>query len=328
MISRFKRLSIATQALYFLVTMLLGTMSALYFWAKDNALESELSHSRTVADMADAFRAQAAKHGGFYVRRDSSEDIAKVGKYLASYEVESTQIDGVKKNFMFHQKNPFLALGDFSEEVQKSKAAAQFRMVSDNFMNPKNKPDAFEESALAALRATDGNSEYWGVVNGQLRYTRALKATKACLTCHGDSSAAPSVVQAQYLPPSSGKVGGGYGYQEGTIVGLTSVSVAHKTPLQMLASQHLGFWLSAFFVVGLMAVAYASIVRGLVRPLRLQSKYAESIAVSEDLQKIHMPRFDSDEASSGNEIHLQSHALKSLHESMSAAMNYINGQRK
>jgi len=37
MILMFKRLSIATQALVFLLLMMLGTVSALYFWANDNA---------------------------------------------------------------------------------------------------------------------------------------------------------------------------------------------------------------------------------------------------------------------------------------------------
>jgi hypothetical protein len=329
MFSSFKRLSISNQALYFLILLLLGTVSAFYFWAINNSVESELSHSRTVADMADAFRSQAAKHGGFYVRRETSDDVSKVGRYLASYDLEATQPDGKKANYSFHQKNPFLAVADFSDEVQKSKAAAKFRMVSDNYMNPKNKPDAFEVEALTVLR--DGGadkSEHWSVVNGQLRYTRALRATKACLSCHGTADKAPAVVRAQYLPPTGSEVGGGYGYKEGSIVGLTSVTVAHKTPLQMLTSQHLGFWLSALFVIGLMIMAYLSVVRGLVRPLRMQSQYAEAIAVSENLQKIRMPRLDKDEASSSNEIHLQSHALKSLHESMSAAMDFINRSNK
>jgi hypothetical protein len=328
MFTFFKRLSISTQALFFLAMLLFGTLSAFYFWAINNAVESELSHTRTVADMADAFRAQAAKHGGFYVRRESADDVAKVGRFLASYDLEAARADGSKVGYSFHQKNPFLAVADFSEEVQKSKAAAKFRMVSDNYMNPKNKPDNFEVEALSALRDGTEKPEHWAVVNGQLRYTRALRATKACLSCHGSAEAAPAVVKAQYLPLANAEVGGGYGYKEGAIVGITSVTVAHKTPLQMLTSQHLGFWLSASLVIGLMVMAYLSVVRGLVRPLRMQSKYAELIAVSDNLQKIRMPRLDKDEASSSNEIHLQSHALKSLHESMSAAIDFINHDKR
>jgi hypothetical protein len=297
-------------------------MSALYYWATDNARESELSHARTVADMADAYRAQAAQHGGFYVRGDSPESAQKVGRFLASFELNTTLADGASKTYTFYQKNPFLALGDYSLEVQKSPAAAKFRMVSDNFMNPANKPDRFELPALQEMRRAK-TTESWGIVNGQLRYLRALPATKACLTCHGPAQSAPAVVQAKYLPPTGSDVGGGYGYKEGDIIGLTSVTIAHKTPLQMLAAQHIGFWLSAGFVVGIMLLSYSFILTGIVRPLRLQSKYAEAVAAGEDLKKIRAPTFDKDESTSRNELHLQSHALKSLHESMQAALEFI-----
>jgi hypothetical protein len=327
MISSFKRLSIATQSLIFLALTLAATSSALYFWARDNALASELSHTRTVADMADAFRAQAAKHGGFYVRRETKEDVAKVGKYLASFEAESKSADGEVKNYEFHQKNPFLALGDFSAEVAKSKAAAKFKMISDNYMNPTNKPDSFEKSALEKLRQEGATDEFWLVEGGQLRYARSLRATKACLSCHGDFDNAPKAVKANYPKPMTG-AGGGYGYLDGTVVGITSVKVAHKSTLEMLKAQNAGFWVSALSVLGLMLTAYFVVLSGIVRPLRIQSKYAENIAVSEDILKVKIPSFDDNESTSSNEIHLQAHALKALHQSMATATAYIQKIRK
>jgi hypothetical protein len=323
---RFKRLSIATQAFWLLMLMLLGTVSALYFWAKDNAMASEVSHTRTVADMADAYRAQAARHGGFYIRREASEPVEQVGRFLAHFPVDATLADGSVRKLVFHQKNPFLALGDFCSEVQKSPAAAKCRMASDNYMNPANAPDLFELTALQKMR--EGNrSEYWGIVQGQLRYTRALIADKACLSCHGDPDKAPPFVQAQYRTPVGSKVGGGYGYQEGAVVGITSISIAHKTPMEMIRSQNAGFWMSASFVLALMALSYLAVRRGLVAPLRSQLRYTEAIAASEDLKAVPMPVLDEDEATSSNEIHQQSHALKALHDSMQSAVEYIQKTR-
>jgi hypothetical protein len=322
MIRSFKRLSIATQSLIILALTLTATSSALYFWARDNALASELSHTRTVADMADAFRAQAAKHGGFYVRRESKEDVAKVGKYLASFEAESKSSDGQVISYEFHQKNPFLALGDFSAEVAKSKAAAKFKMISDNYMNPINKPDSFEKSALESLRKAGASDEFWSVEGGQLRYARSLRATKACMSCHGDFDNAPKAVKANYPKPTNG-AGGGYGYLDGSVVGITSVKVAHKSTFEMLKAQNAGFWISALSVLGLMLTAYFVVLSGIVRPLRIQSKYAENIAVSDDIQKVKIPSFDDNESTSSNEIHLQAHALKALHQSMTTATAYI-----
>jgi hypothetical protein len=326
MFRRFKRLSIATQAFVLLVLMLIGTVSALYFWATDNAMGAELAHSRTVADMTDAYRAQASKHGGFYVRREASQSSETVGRFLAEFASSQPQPDGSVKDYRFHQKNPFLALGDFSAEVQKSPAAAKFKMVSDNYMNPANQPDTFDGEALRSLRETS-STEYWAVVGTQLRYARALRAEQACLGCHGAPAAAPLVVRAQYRPPVNATVGGGYGYQLGDVVGITSVAVPHQTPWQMLHRQSAGFWISATFVTLLLACAYLAVVRGLAKPLRAQSSYAQLIAGSDDLTRVRMPHLDTDEAHSKNEIHLQSHALKSLHESMQAAIDHIRKGR-
>jgi hypothetical protein len=322
---RFKRLSLSTQAFVFLILMLAGTVSALYFWATDNAMESELAHARTVADMTDAYRMQASKHGGFYVRRDATDDVAKVGRFLAEFTSTKSMPDGSHKDYRFHQKNPFLALGDFSAEVQKSPAAAKFKMVSDNYMNPDNQPDGFDSAALRTMREAAGK-EYWSVVGTQLRYARALRAEPACLSCHGDPGQAPDTVRALYKPPAAAR-GGGYGYTVGEVVGVTSVTVPHKTPLQMMSSLNTGFWISMAFVLSLMTTAYVLVLSGMVEPLRQQSQYAELIAGSENLGDVPAPKFDADEASSRNEIHLQSHALKSLHESMQAAMKHIQDMR-
>jgi hypothetical protein len=326
MFRSFQRLSVAAQTALLLILMLCGTLSALFFWARDNAVRSELAHSRTVADMADSFRAVAARHGGFYIRRAAADDVSKVGRFLATYHASQKTPDGATQEFVFHQKNPFLALGDFSAEVQRSRAAAKFRITSDNYMNPANAPDLFDTAALRTMRETDV-SEYWDVVGGNFRYARALRAEKSCIACHGDPGKAPEVVRTQYRAPIGAAVGGGYGYEEGQVVGLSSVTIPHLQPAEMLAHQSRGFWISAAGVLGLMLLAFGSIVWGLVRPLGRLSRYAHVVATSDDLSKIRGPVFDADEANSRNEIHLQAHALKSLHESMQAAIDHINRGR-
>ena len=320
MYRKFKRLSIASQAAMMLTLMLFSTVSAFFFWANDSAIRAELSHSRTVADMADSFRTVAAKHGGFYVRREASDDVEKVGRFLAQFNAVKTD-EG--KQYVFHQKNPFLAIGDYSAAVQASPTSAKFRITSDNNFNPNNQPDAFDAGVLKEMRETSV-TESWSVVDGNMRYARALRADRACLACHGKPEAAPKVVQAQYRAPAASEHGGGYGYEEGSIVGVTSVTVPHVTPLQMLASQSTGFWLSIAGVLGVMLFTFGMAVQGVVQPLKRLSNYANMIAESEDLKKVKGPKFDTDEHSSNNEIHREAFALKSLHESMQTAMDHIN----
>jgi Protein of unknown function (DUF3365) len=330
MLPKFSRMPIATQALIILVMMLASTSSALYFLASNNAIEGELSQTRTVADMAESFRSLAAKHGGFYVRHVSTDDPQNVGRYLASYEMADPKAS-VPTSHVFYQKNPFLALTDYSNEVAVSTTKAKFRIVSDNYMNPANAPDIFEMMALRAMRdrsKNGDNNEFWAVDKGQLRYARGMTATAACLGCHGKASDAPEAVRTQYRAPVGTTVGGGYGYQEGQMVGLTSVTVPHQSPLQMIASQKMGFWISSGLVVGLMLLSFCLVYLGIVKPLRAQYDYSHSLATSHTPETVKAPISTADDHSSRNEIHRQTSALKALHESMITAMKFVSRARK
>lgn len=322
LLRRLKRLSIASQAGLLMGLMLLGTCGVLFVWAKENAVSAEVRHAKTVADMADSFRAIASKHGGFYVRRNASDDVALIGKYLAEFKSVASP-DGAE--FVFHQKNPFLAIADFSNEVQSSRAEAKFRITSDNMMNPSNSPDLFDLESLRLMRET-GVEDNWRIVGNQLRYARALIADQSCLKCHSTPNEAPESVRLQYRGPSDGSKGGGYGYTVGEVVGVTSVSVPHATAAGMLVSQSQWFWILALAVLGLMALAYWLAVVGVVNPMKKLTVLTNEIArarSAEELGVMELTSFDSSERSSSNEIHGASFALKSLHQSMWAAMKFV-----
>jgi mono/diheme cytochrome c family protein len=273
--------------------------------------------------MADALRTQAAKSGGFYVRRLATDDVAKVGRFLATYDLEAKDKDGNTVALSFHQKNPFLLLADYSAEVAASPAKAKFRLASDNYMNPANAPDLFEVAALTALRASGDKTEYWNLENGQLRYARALRATAACLSCHGDAAKAPSVVRSLYRPPVGSERGGGYGYQEGELVGLTSVTVPHMGPLQMLKSQGVGFWASAVVLLGLMGLSLFLLFRGVVLPIRRQTAYARALAAASDPHEVSPPSQSGTHADN-NELTQALLSMNALNESLATAHDFIN----
>ncbi|MGE5451483.1 MAG: DUF3365 domain-containing protein [Acidobacteriota bacterium] len=318
----FKRLKIIHQAAWVTILIWAAVASSFLFWAAENTRDAELAHSRTVADMADSLRTMVARHGGVYVRRQSDQDVGQVGRYLAEYAALPTFIGEPGPSYVFHQKNPFLALADYSQEVQQSPAAAKFRITSDNMMNPANRPDLFDLEALSVMRET-GVKEYWKVQGDTLRFARALRAEPACLACHGKAEEAPVVVRMKYKAPDGHAKGGGYGYALGEVVGVTSVTVPHTTFGTMLSRQSWGFWLSVCVVLGLTIWVFRQLMKGVVLPLSRLSRYADEIAHSDDLRRVRQPRFDMDEASSRNEIHQQSFALKALHESMRTAVDHI-----
>lgn len=322
------RLSIAHQATIALLAMLLAACGVLYFWATSSALQAELAHTRTVADMTESFRTLASKHGGFYVRRPNNQEVAVVGRYLDSVSTESHDpVTGLATGETFHQKNPFLALADYSEVVAQSPAQAKFRIVSDNYMNPSNAPDLFETSAIERFKA-EFKDETAKVEGGSLRYARPIKATAACLKCHGDPKDAPAAVRTLYPPPMDGSMrGGGYGYREGEVVGLTSVTVPHKTPAQMIASQGATFWIAAVLLLTIMGLALLLVLQGIVAPIRQQTEYAQKLALAQDPSAVPRPRSVGTQHSM-NELHQQGQALLALQETLSAVQKVILRQRR
>jgi hypothetical protein len=78
----------------------------------------------------------------------------------------------------------------------------RLRQVSSKYRNPKNKPDKFEENALAEFEKNKNLSEYKGVekIDGQkvLRYLIPLYIEEACLKCHSAKETIPEIIQEDY----------------------------------------------------------------------------------------------------------------------------------
>jgi hypothetical protein len=99
------------------------------------------------------------------------------------------------------------------------------RQVARKYRNPDNKPDEYEERALAQMEEDPGawKDRDWfeKVIDGEsatMRYMRPLFVTEACLTCHGDASTVPAFVRETYPDDRA------TGYQLGDLRGAISVS--------------------------------------------------------------------------------------------------------
>ncbi|RZI85752.1 MAG: DUF3365 domain-containing protein [Rubrivivax sp.] len=329
MFLRFSRLSISVQLLIYLTTLSCTALGAFFFWARSNALDSELQRARTVADMTDACRMMVSRWGSVYVKTLTSEDTAAVGRYLSQYSLDAIEPDGRVVRLNFHQKNPFMLVTDYAQ-MASTMTQATVRMASDNYFNDLNRPDTFELEAMDALRRPHsrkqavGANDHWEVRGDKLLYARALVADRHCLSCHGDPSQAPAMVVAQYPAPHGGaKLGRGYGYQEGDVVGVTSVTVPHASTWVMLSRQRLGFWLLAAFTLALLAGGFWAVLAGPVRQLKVLTAFARNIAEAEDPAAVLPRNLAAREYSSCNELHQLSHGLNSLLESIRSAMQQL-----
>src|SRR5581483_1893583 len=169
--------------------------------------------ARGMADNVDAFGKWVSQYGRVWVKDNAGS------MYLSQVSFSdrpSTAADA--GTISFYSKNPALAQREFSEVVAKSTASAKFRITSDNWMNPANKPDPWEAQAIAMIKSR-GLEEYVQIQDGRYRYARKIVHAASCIVCHGDPAAAPPDVTERYGRSR------GYGFKAGDVAGIISVSL-------------------------------------------------------------------------------------------------------
>jgi len=296
--------SITVQFTLVFVIALLLVISSFYL-VLDNVYRSELkSQAETVADNVDAFGNWVSQYGRVWVKDDNKSFLGQVTL------VDAADTGVPAAQWHFYSKNPALAQREFSEVVEKSTSPAKFRMTSHNFMNPVNKPDAFEAKALDKIRS--GHlTEYYEMLPDSFRYARTLYEKASCLACHASAASAPNDVKERY------GVDHGFGFKEGEVAGIISVRLPTRS-----------FWKVAYSVVGPIQIALLAsaflvailfIQFAVVRPLRRLTQAAEKISVGQaadlGLARIHRK--------SSNEVHQLILAVERLRASLMLAIKRV-----
>jgi hypothetical protein len=296
--------SITVQFTIVFVVALLLVIGSFYL-VLESVYRSELkAQAETVADNVDAFGSWVSQYGRVWVKDDNKSYLGQVTLVTAG--------DGAvpADQWHFYSKNPALAQREFSEVVEKSTSPAKFRMTSYNFMNPVNKPDAFESKALDKIRSAR-LTEYYEILPDSFRYARTLYEKASCLACHASAESAPNDVKERY------GVEHGYGFKEGEVAGIISV----RLPIR-------SFWNVASSVVGpiqiallvsAFLVAFLFIQFAVVRPLRKLTLAAERISTGQaaDLGATRIHR------KSGNEVRQLVLAVERLRASMMMAIQRV-----
>lgn len=303
--------SITTQfTIVFIVALLLIVGS--FYLVLESVYHSQLkSQAETVADNVDAFGSWVSQYGRVWVRDDDRSYLGQVTLVSAPDPAAPGAAPGAPAPspalWHFYSKNPALAQREFSEVVEKSASPAKFRVTSHNFMNPVNKPDAFEAKALDAIRSKH-LAEYYETLPDTFRYARTLYVKASCLSCHASAENAPADVKVRYGTER------GFGFREGEVAGIISVRLPTRS-----------FWSVATGVIGplqialLLAaflVAVVFIQFAVVRPVRRLTAAAGRISVGEqaDLGVSAISR------KSGNEIHQLILATERLRASLMLAI--------
>ena len=299
--------SITTQFTVMFVVALLLVVGSFYL-VLDSVYRNELkSQAETVADNVDAFGSWVSQYGRVWVRDDNKSYLGQVTLVSAPDAAGGSVPADV---WHFYSKNPALAQREFSEVVEKSASPAKFRMTSHNFMNPVNKPDAFETKALDRIRAQH-LAEYYEISPDSFRFARTLYVKASCLPCHASAENAPADVKTRYGTER------GFGFKEGEVAGIISVRLPvrsfWKVTSDVVGPLQIALLVSAF-VVAVLFIQFA-----VVRPIQRVTRAAERISVGQqdDLGAAGLKR------TSRNEIHQLILATERLRASLMLAMQRL-----
>jgi len=222
----------------------------------------------------------------------------------------------------------FLPKGEFlpvvvSSTVMAKTVAARFkkvqpsymiRMVSDNPLNPEDKPEGLEADVLAAMRAQaqPAGMIRTGNIRGQdfLISASPTKAEAECMLCHGDAEKAPQSITAKYGKKS------GFGWQDGAIVGVSLVGVP-------LADTNAIVLTRSLLIVGIITVLFAvillllnvSVRRNIIGPIVSITGTAKAMSLGKHKQPLATTRRD--------EIGALVHALELMRRSLAVATDHI-----
>src|SRR5438874_5346357 len=300
--------SITTQfTIVFVVALLLVVGS--FFLVLESVYRTELkSQAETVADNVDAFGSWVSQYGRVWVRDNDKSFLGQV-TLVSAPDVASASAPPPDV-WHFYSKNPALAQREFSEVVEKSASPAKFRVTSHNFMNPVNKPDAFEAKALQRIRAQH-LAEYYEMSPDSFRFARTLYVKASCLACHASAENAPADVKTRYGTER------GFGFKEGEVAGIISVRLPvrsfWKVTTEVVGPLQIALLVSAF------VVAVLFIQLAVVRPIKRVTSAAERISVGQqaDLGAAGLSR------ASRNEIHQLILATERLRASLMLAMQRL-----
>ncbi len=248
-------------AIFFVI----GVMVLSIFWgfsyrSNDLLKEQLLQQGQAFFEEVVITREWAAKHGGVYVKIEPDTVVNPYLLQIPGLKVLIKDEDGVA----YTLKNPALMTRELSE-IAARQDLFMFKITSLNPLNPANKPDPFERSALTAF--TQGSKEYFSFeqMNGEdfFRYMAPLVTEKSCLMCHARQ-----------------------GYKEGDIRGGISVSMPATTILKQIHDNRNYIMLIALVIVGLIFAIIRYVARVFIGDINRAEQQLQEMASHDYLTKL------------------------------------------
>lgn len=127
-----------------------------------------------------SFRRWVTRHGGLYVKPDERTPPNPYLSHLSHRDVETT--DGVKLTLM----NPAYVMSQLVREYEEM-YGIKGRITGQILLNPANKPDAWELTALKQFDKGEEEAITLSDLDGEpfLRLMKPLVMVEGCVSCHG-----------------------------------------------------------------------------------------------------------------------------------------------
>ncbi len=197
-------------------------------------------------------REWAARHGGVYVRILPETVVNPYLLKIPGLKVTIKDQDGVD----YTLKNPALITRELSE-LAATKGILKFKITSLSPLNPTNRPDQFEQTALTAF--AQGSKEYFAFEQeGEkvyFRYMAPLITLQPCLKCHAQQ-----------------------GYKEGDVRGGISVSIPATAMLQQMEENRYAIILIALCIIGLIYTIIRYVTRVFIGDLNRAEQQLREMA--------------------------------------------------
>jgi len=293
----FSKLSIQLKhTVVFLAALLMITVGFV-FGVQDLKRTQLQNEARAVAEQVVSFRSWVANTGVVWVDQLTPDFHDFLGKRL-------DQAGG-----MMFSKNPALATRELSDVVAKSATRATFRVTSDEYRNPANKPDAFEAEALQSFKSDPNLKSYENLGSGYYRYAQPIYVKEACLRCHGKPEDAPKDVIDKYGDQRA------FGYKVGDVRGIIGVSLP-DIPLREVAASFVNP-LTLALVAAAFLLSFLYTQRSVIQRLRNLTATTHSIAKGNLNEPIDASKDTKDE------IEQVAHAVDMLRRSLTVAMKHL-----
>ncbi|MCP4343769.1 MAG: DUF3365 domain-containing protein [Desulfobulbaceae bacterium] len=209
-------------SLFFVVTLLFVASHVLV--AQKVQREFLRKQASSVSRQIVLTRQWIASLGGVW----SKDGYSETHGFLTEYQDASLEDQAA----VFYLHNPALATREISS-LADIKYGYSFRVVSDRFREPQNKPDLFEKTALQKI--SQDKRGFYDRFEGKLyRYTEPLLVKKGCLRCHGDLKKDVNEPMRSILLKKYGN--SAFGYKVGDVRGIISIKIPREDWETMFAS--------------------------------------------------------------------------------------------